>query len=211
MDLNTIIWIPILTAVITTAFNVIFHFLKSRLDWFVDKKKFKREHNYNQLKELYLYLYAIVVQSEYVRYFLKKYNNINSTQKGAPFLQIEGNIRRFKDGKLTEEDIKNDITNFSKLEIANVIIEKSKFASPKLLKLAVAYRLCDHYYLKDFDNDKTKNNFQVEEVKLIYLIVQTIIKECNEFLKECDMEFDKKEMSNAIMNYKVFESNDEDA
>lgn len=57
MDWEVVIWIPIITAIITLVFNVIFHSLKNRLDWFVDKKKFEREYSYNQLRELYLSRY----------------------------------------------------------------------------------------------------------------------------------------------------------
>lgn len=62
------ITITLLTAIITLLFNSLFHWLKNKFDWFVDVRKFKREHSYSQLKELYLPAYAVVAQSEFLRF-----------------------------------------------------------------------------------------------------------------------------------------------
>lgn len=84
MDYKQTIQVTILTLVLTLAINSIFHYLKSKLDWFVDTKKFKREHSYSQLKNLYLGLYAIICQSEYLRFFY----DIKESHAEVPFLEM---------------------------------------------------------------------------------------------------------------------------
>ncbi|MDT0161870.1 hypothetical protein [Bacillus sp. AG4(2022)] len=172
------------------------------------KRDFKREHNYDQLKELYLFLYGIVTQSEYVRYFFKHHRNIDLSYREYPFLEIQGRTTHYKKGQ-NEVRIHDDpITEFNKLNIANKIIEKSEYASQRLLKLAVAYRYCHKHYQQNVsttDGTNLKNSFQSEELKLIYLIVTTIIIECNGLLEECQMSYDGKEVSYGIMNYDVFD------
>lgn len=205
MDAQTIIWIPIITAIITLVFNIGFHSLKNKLDWFVDTKKFKREHNFNQLKELYLLLYGIIVQSEYIRFFSRKYRNSDYDIQDIPFLEVRKTVTKVEKDKTTTEEIRNEITEFNKLGIVSKIIEKSEFASQRLLKLAVAYRYVHSNYQKRFTGTDIGDNYKSEELKLIYLLVTTIIKECNEMLEECNMDYDGKEISYGIMNYDVFE------
>jgi hypothetical protein len=208
MALNTIIWIPVITAVITVIFNGLFHYLKNELDWFVDRKKFIREHNYNQLTELYLELYGIVVQSEYVRHYFKKYLTIDFPLKEYPFLEIYNTKTVIKNGEINKEEVKTAINDFNKAKIVEKVMENKKFASQKLLKLVVAYRYVHENYLNDFDSNRIKDNYQTEELTLIYSIVLTIVKECNEYLEECNMPFDGKEISYGIMNSKIYDEID---
>jgi hypothetical protein len=207
LDIKVILWIPVISAAITLVFNWIFNYLQNEMNWNIDRKKFKREHSYNQLKELYLELYPIVVQSEYVRHYFKKYLTIDFPIREYPFLEIHKTKTIFKDGEITEEEIYTAITEFNKAKIVEKVMEKPKFASQKLLKLIVAYRYVHDNYLKE-QSEKLKDNFQKEELKLIYLIVLTIVRECNELPEDCNMPFDGKEISYGLMDYSVFEDSD---
>ena len=77
----------VLGAVIAALVSILTTLLSPRLANWKDKKEFKRKHNYEQLKELYLSLYGIVTQSEYVRYFFKKYRGFENELKVVPFLK----------------------------------------------------------------------------------------------------------------------------
>ena len=60
-----------ITVILTLTFNFLFEIIKRKFSWFDESKKFKRDYYYSQLEEVYLQLYAIIVQSEYLRYFHK--------------------------------------------------------------------------------------------------------------------------------------------
>ncbi|WP_299739134.1 hypothetical protein [uncultured Rossellomorea sp.] len=171
-----------------------------------DKKEFKRKHNYEQLKELYLHIYGIAIQSEYIRYFKRKYHGIDFNLREFPFLEIHMTKTVIKGGKATEEEITNAITEFNKQGIIDKILVKSEFASQRLLKLAVSYRYVHSNYQKE---SSFKKDFQEEELRLITLIIKTVIKECNELLDECNMQYDGKEISYGIMNLDLFNEYEE--
>lgn len=147
MDLTVVIWIPIITAIITLVFNVLLQWFQKNMNRSEDKKKFKREHNYNQLKQLYLPIYGMVVQSEYIRHFNKKYKKVNYSLKEFPFLEVQSSRTTMRGGVITKEEIKNAITEFNKKEIVDLIISKCEFSSRKLLKPAVAYRFIEFKYI----------------------------------------------------------------
>ncbi|WP_102262856.1 hypothetical protein [Mesobacillus jeotgali] len=194
----------ILVAIIGGMFTLSVAFLTPVLANRKDKKEFKRKHNYEQLKELYLHIYSIAVQSEYIRYFKKKYHTLDFNIWDYPFLELHMSKTVIKNGRITEEEIKNAITSFNKEGIIDLIFEKSEFASQRLLKLAVGYRYVHSNYLKE---SPFQDHFQEEELRLISLIVQTIVKECNELLEECNMKYDGKEISYGIMNLDIYNEN----
>lgn len=201
--------VALFTIVITLLANVLFHFLKNHFDWFNESKRFKRDHYYTQLKELYLELYGAVAQSEFMRYF---YNfNEQFSFMDLPFLELKNKVEKvvtdLKAGTITRKQIEKetDLTRFNKEYISNLVIEKRQYASPKLLKLCVAYRYCHEYYLKqDLSIPSMLDKYQEEELKLIYEIVVTIIKETNEKLELCSMEFIEKEKEHGIMDYDIY-------
>ncbi len=173
--------------------------INPRLANWKDKKEFKRKHNYEQLKELYLELYSIVVQSEYLRYFIKNYSSKEDLPfNDFPFLEIV----HTKNGI----PIKNPISEYNKSKIQSLILENQRFASQDLLKLAVAYRYVHHHYERNNTDEKMLSNYQDEELRLIAKIVITIIKETNQFLEECNMNFNGKEISYGIMDLSVIEN-----
>jgi len=173
--------ITILTILLTLIFNSIFHFLKNKLDWFEDNKKFKREHSYQQLKNLYIELYAIICQSEYLRFFY----DIKGSHKEIPFIEIEKR-KEIKKGTLdfnnidfgnftfntTEYSINDAVTEFNKKKIYEEIISKREFASPKLLKLAVAYRYVHNYYTDTtLESKESLDKFQNQEIYIIWEMI----------------------------------------
>lgn len=212
MDIEVVLWIPILTAIITLLFNICFHFFKNKLDWFQDKKKFERDFSYKQLSELYLALYGVIAQSEFIRYFYKL-DEKNSILE-LPFLEIKRIVEKetFRnDGsrEYSKTEEANDITKLNKKYLVNLILEKPEYASQKLLKLAIGYRYTHDHYLKPSLHPDDKERFRISELMLIYEIVITVIKETNEKLKICKMEFNENEHDYGIMDYNLYTSIDE--
>lgn len=200
---NQVFIVTCLTVALTFIANICFHFFKNKLDWFDATKKFKREYCYMQLKELYLDLYAVIAQSEYIRDFL----SIQGEFDDIPFIEIEKKKITQKisfsnatvEGK--EYKIKDAITEFNKIGIASKIIEKSQYSSQALLKDAVAYRFLHQHYRDNTIDKSLLNKFQEDELNLLKRIVKGIVKECNEKLKMCGMEYDKQELENGLIKY----------
>lgn len=201
--------IALFTIAITLLSNSLFHYVKTKFDLFSENKRFKRDHYFSQLKELYLELYGVVSQSEFIRYF----NDFNEqfSFMDLPFLEIKRTVMKavtnLETGKITREEVikETDLTKYNKSYIANLIIEKKQYASPKLLKLAVAYRFCNEYYLKqDLSNQDLLDKYQTEELKLIYELVVTIIKDTNEKLELCGMDYIEFEREHGVMDYNIY-------
>src|SRR5699024_11955532 len=89
------------TAIITLIFNIIFHRLKNKFDWFVDVKRFKRHHYYTQLKA-----YAIVAQSEFLRQF---YDLDEKPYDEYPFIEIKKTkskvVTNLNEGTIKREEV----------------------------------------------------------------------------------------------------------
>lgn len=207
MDWEVVLWIPLITAGITLLLNIIFHSLKNRLDWFVDKKKFERDHSYKQLRELYLSLYGIIAQSEFLRYRYKFNEQFSILE--LPFLEIQKEIKKTiidinKGVKTSITNEETDITKFNKKALVELILDKPEYASQKLLKLAVGYRYSHENYLRKDLSDEQKEEHQIYELMLIYEIVTTVVKETNEKLKLCNMSYTENEYEHGIMDYNVF-------
>lgn len=174
--------------------------MKNKFDFGVDTQKFKREYASTQLNKLYLQLYANVAQSE----FVKKFHDISAPLEEIPYVEVNKSIKRetreiFKGSvvRVTEEEKQDAITEFNKINIANIIIEKGEHARQDLLKLAVAYRYVHPHY----QNDSIVNvgKFRDEELKLIFQIVNHIVKYTNENLKTCRLQYNKKELKSGKM------------
>lgn len=203
--------IAIITALATFIANTVFHFFKNQFDWFTDRKKFKREHAYKQLTELYFEIYGIVIQSEYFRFFYSHYKNESIKMSEVPFFEIgikqENTKKNLFTGEVIEKIekiVKNGITSYKKELITEKIISNSKYASSKLLKLAIAHRYCESNYQKEFDDAELTKQFRDQELILIKEIVQSIVSETNELLELCHMDFDESEKNDGIINEKVF-------
>ncbi|RJS53573.1 hypothetical protein CJ480_17930 [Bacillus subtilis] len=207
MNLSDSIGLAIFTICLTFLTNIGFKFLQNKFDFMVDTRKFKRDYCYNQLSNLYLELYAVIAQSEYLRalYNLKR----EFSYEEVPFIEkrIHRKVQRINDetGNLEEvtEEIKTPISEFNKQKLIDLIMENKKFASPALIKITVAYRYSHQYYLRDdlLNSDK----FKSEELKLLHKLTRLIIKETNEKLKYCKMEFVTTELENGYMESDVFD------
>lgn len=129
---------------------------KEEFEAFSSDMKFKYDFFYRQYSELYCKLYAIVIQSEYVRHFIQITDGRIITFDEAPFLEISPthrettiwNIGGEKGSSVSKktESIETPISKFNKKELCDYIIQNGDLASQNLLKLAVSYRFAsDHY------------------------------------------------------------------
>lgn len=199
---SSITWTAVITAASTLIFNVLFHLLKNQFDWFVDKKKFKRERAYKQLEKLYLEINSIVLQFEFVKKFNKEYMEDYHENDRKLFSSINIEKEQVQYNKKTKEIILEDemlsrvrIIQNEHLNLIDKIISNSEYASPELLRLAVNYRYCENNYLYAKNNDdrdeilKWEKIFNEEMDNILKKIIQCIKKEIENMLKLCDMEF----------------------
>ncbi|MFE4201109.1 hypothetical protein [Aneurinibacillus aneurinilyticus] len=208
MTLEQTIIVAITTAVLTLIFQPIINYTKKWLDVEEDKEKFQREYSFEQLKELYSFLYAIIAQSEYVRYF---FNYADEFDK-LPFIEIKN--KSFKQsidlatGKVETKEFSAEdvITEFKKEKIAELVLEKRQFALQDLLKLATAYRFVHEYYTKEDIEKELLNKFQNEELLLIAKIVKHVVKEYNRMLHDCHLKFEQQELDTGMMNMEIVKS-----
>jgi hypothetical protein len=216
LSFGKLILLAFLTALATGIFNIIFHSLKNNFDWSKETKDFKRKYYYDQLKELYIPLYAIVAQSEFLRRFMgfddRPYDEM-------PFIEVKKTKKKavidIQAGVIRGEEVSfsDSITEFNKEKLANLIIDKGVFASQELLKLAVAYRYIHQHYTDETIVKTQLEQYQVQELDLINRMVRLIVKETNEKLKECNMPYNNDEIDLSTMlvdyNVNVEESNQE--
>lgn len=172
---------------------------------------FKYEFYFRRYSELYCKLYSIVIQSEYVRHFIKLTNGKEHSFEDFPFFEVSPTQRvtqtlNLKSGeplafKQNVEDIKTPISEFNKEKLCDYIIDKGEFASQKLLKLAVSYRFAfDHYSgnpnVNNGDCEEEANN---EEIRLIREMVNCIVQEYNELRKYLKMNYIESEIQDGIL------------
>jgi len=170
--------------------------------------KFKYEFYYKQYVELYTKLYSIICQSEYLRRFFHLVNGADYKFDDMPFIEIHKTktSSTFKMGETGasfegHEDKKRDnITNFCKKELCDLIIIKGEFSTQKLLKLAVAYRFAYDNYTgnEEVKNSEVSNIADDEEFLLIAEIVKCIIREYNMLRKELKMDYVEIELEQGV-------------
>lgn len=183
---------------------------KQDFELFSTDVQFKYDFYYKQYGNLYCKLYAIVVQSEYVRQFIKISKGQEISFNEAPFLEMSKTHRisqkiEIKEGSPTsvtqsEKEIETPISEFNKKLLCDCIIDKGELASQKLLKLAVSYRLAYNYYSgnPDVKNSSCSNVADEEEFKLIREIVCCIVSEYNYLRKELKMDYNEEELITGI-------------
>lgn len=206
MTFKETLMIALTTAIFTFVATLLSSKFKNWFDWVDNTNKFIRDHSYNQLKELYLELYARVAQSEYLRYYLK----IDKGLDEVPFIEISRQRHIFSmDPSVKEEtiQIKDAVTEFNKLSIAELIINKGEYASQELLKLAVAYRFIHPYYTDQTIDENRLDDFQTEELELIKKIVKVIVQETNKNLKISSMKYNKSELKTGLIDNKIYKHN----
>jgi len=171
---------------------------------------FTNDYAFNRYSILYTKLYGIVIQSEYLRFFYKKNEIEDLSFEEYPFLeikrnQVRQNINVFSGSTISEEvtPLEDEITSFNKKELCDYIIEHSEYASPKLLKLAIAYRYAWHNYsgTKPFDDAAITKAFDDSEFNLIREIVTIIIKEYNEMRKIVKLSYSEYELEHGQLEH----------
>ncbi|WP_342538326.1 hypothetical protein MKY15_19695 [Sporosarcina sp. FSL K6-1540] len=210
MNLSDSLGLAFFTIILTLLVNLVFKLLQNKFDFMVDTKKFRRDHSYNQLKELYFEIYAIIIQSE----FLRNFHQIDEFKslKEVPFIEIVRTLKKNKQDLFSreileesEEIVVNAITKFNKIGLVGFILEKKEFASPDLLKLAVGYRYIHEHYQNESFPEKQLEKFQKKELEFIYQIVTMVVKEFNEKSKYCNMEYNKTEIKEGELDKGIFD------
>lgn len=171
---------------------------------------FKYDFFYEQYSKLYCNLYAIIMQSEYVRRFLLLNDNQTVSFDEAPFLEVSPTKRvtqRTTWGaeqptriEQKTEEFETPLSQYNKKKLCEYIIEHGEFASQKLLKIAVAYRFAYSYYdgnrdAKHADCAETANE---EEFRLIRELVCCIVSEYNVLRKDLKMDYNEQELNTGI-------------
>ncbi|MEH7223869.1 hypothetical protein V7112_08610 [Bacillus sp. JJ1566] len=210
MDLQDSIGLAFFTIILTLLTNIGFKYLQNTFDFMVETKKFKRDYYYKQLTELYIELYAVIAQSEFLRYFYDL-NNFG-TFKDLPFIEtntekekVEKDLFTGKVLSVEKSIVKTAISDFNKMKLVDLVLSKKHLASQDLLKLIVAYRYCHNYYLKHDLIGIQLEKFQTHEFELIHDIVIRIVRETNERLKFCDMAYNEYEREHGVMDSKLFD------
>jgi len=171
---------------------------------------FKYDFYYKQYSELYCKLYAIIVQSEYVRHFVlldcNDKEKIDFSYDNAPFIEVSPRHRvtesmKFEQGNPAKcskktEDIITPVSQFNKKQLCEYIIKNGALASQKLLKLAVSYRFV---YEHCAGNPEVKNvpteTADNEELRLIREMVICIVSEYNVLREKLKMDYDEDELT----------------
>lgn len=183
---------------------------KEDFELFTSDVQFKYDLYYKQYSELYCKLYAIIIQSEYVRNFIKLSDDKVLSFEECPFMEISPTHKITETLNLREgeplraerkvEKIETPISQFNKKQLCEYIIENGQYASQKLLKIAVAYRFAYSNYTgnPDVKNSSCAEVANEEEFRLIREMVCCIVSEYNFFRKELKMDYNEQELVNGI-------------
>jgi hypothetical protein len=183
---------------------------KEGFELFANDVKFKYDFYYKQYANLYCKLYAIVIQSEYVRHFIELQDKKTIAFNDVPFLEISPTHRETTTIHMSKEngssmthkteDIETPISQFNKKELCDYIIENDSLASQKLLKLAVSYRFAYDYYSGNRNGGSidVKDVADEEEFRMIKDIVITIVQDYNLLRKELKLNFNEEELNSGI-------------
>lgn len=183
---------------------------KESFELFSSDVQFKYDFYYRQYSELYSKLYAIIVQSEYVRHFIFITDGQENSFDETPFIEIGPTQRvtkqfKFELGKQgtvsqNTEEIETPISQFNKKQLCDYIISNGEYATQKLLKIAVAYRFAYCFYEgnPEAKNSSCSGTANDEEFRLIREMVCCIVTEYNYFRKELKMDYDKAELDTGI-------------
>ncbi len=184
---------------------------KKNFELFSSDVRFKYDFYFKQYSELYSKLYAFVMQSEYVRRYIKLTKNEDISFDEAPFLEISKTHRTTSTVSYNKEtgtkfenktiDIETPISQFNKTQMCEYIIDKGEFASQRLLKIAVAYRFANSRYEGNPEINGSTSESRIaneEEFRLIREMVQCIVSEYNSFRKDLNMEYNASELETGI-------------
>jgi len=186
---------------------------RENFELFSSDVQFKYDFYFKQYSKLYCKLYAIIIQSEYVRRFIFLTESKEHSFDEVPFLEISPTHRptqpiEFRKGEPTTashttEEIETPISQFNKKQICDYIIRNGEYATQKLLKVAVAYRFAYSHYsgnpeVKNFSCEEIANE---EEFRLLREMVCCIVSDYNFFRKELKMNCDEKELRTGVPTF----------
>lgn len=183
---------------------------KEGFELFSSDVRFKYDFYFKQYSELYSKLYGIVMQSEYVRHFIRINDGQEVSFDEAPFLEVSPTRKVTKSvhwgsekpTEITqkEEIIDTPMSNFNKKQLCDYIIENAEYATQRLLKVAVAYRFVNCYYAGNpaAKNSSCQDTANHEEFRLIREMVCCIVSEYNFFRKELKMAYNEVELETGI-------------
>lgn len=179
---------------------------KEDFQLFSTDTQFKYDFHHRQLSELYSKLYAVIVQSEYVRHFEKISHDNVVLFDDAPFLEISQSQSvteeaTFKKGEKPQytrriKYTKTPISEFNKTYMSTYIINHGELASQTLLKIAVSYRFAENYYSGSANGagSDVAETADEEEFRLIREMVHCIVTEYNQLRKSLLMDYDEEEL-----------------
>ena len=176
---------------------------KEAYDLFSSDLHFKYEFYFKQYSELYSELYSYIVQSEYIRQFLRLNGNAVPDFYDAPFIEVSTSPQRIQN----EEKVQGFhlIASFNKLDLCKLIIENGEYASQKLLKIAVSYRFA-HQLFSGNDDGMSSLSTDIaddQELELLREMVRCIVSEYNCLRKELKMDYCEKELDSGVPQIKV--------
>ena len=187
---------------------------KEDLTRFSSDIKFKYDFYYKQYSELYCTLYAIVVQSEYARYYIETSSDQEVPFEDFPFIEVSPvykEVNKYEDGQATSKNyvMPTKISVFNKTMLCDTIINNGRWATQRLLTLAVSYRFA-------FERSKETSSSPIhtygaeEEFRLIKEISKCIVMEYNFFRRELKMDFNENELISGTINIKPLRSQEPD-
>jgi hypothetical protein len=180
---------------------------------FSNELTFRNDFAFQRYSLLYTELYAIVIQSEYIRFFYQK-NGQEFDFEQFPFLESgSSQIKRVNDlftGELISEEVTNiinDVTSANKKALYEFIIKNGQYASPMLLKLAVSYRYTYGNYsgTKNLDDRKLRDAFDSAEIALLADLIKTIVREYNEMRKTVNLSYSESELQSGKLDHSHFQ------
>ncbi|KAF5047957.1 hypothetical protein [Acetobacterium wieringae] len=183
---------------------------KEGFEYFSSDLRFKYDFYHKQYSELYSKIYAIVIQSEYVRRFIQITKGQEHSFEEIPFFEVTPTQRVNQQLKLevgkpvafsqSSEEIETPISQFNKRQLCDYIIENGEYATQELLKIAVSYRFAYSHYEgnPEVKNSSCADAANDEEFRLIRDMVCCIVKEYNYFRKELKMNYNHSELESGI-------------
>lgn len=182
---------------------------KESFEQFTADLKFKNDFVYKQYSGLYCKLYAIVVQSEYVRKYILVTTGEELAFDDDPFIEISPIERNNMTVTVSKDNptrvsrettyIDTPISEFNKSALCDCIIDNGGLASQKLLKLAVSYRFALEHMKSTpecEDRKHAREEAENEEVRLLRELVVCIVTEYNGMRKYLKLEYEETELQN---------------
>lgn len=183
--------------------------VEDKLETLSSDSRYKSEIRYKQYSQLYCRLYALIMQSEYLRYFINLQNGEQSDDFNESPLVEMGSIdietvetESYSGNRVANRKIVDTRSSKnSKKELCDTIVKNAEFASQKLLKIATSYRVASLFYSAngaETENDEFQEKADAEELRLIKEVVTTVVREYNEIRKELLLSFDDEEITKGL-------------